>query len=220
MIALQLLRTDIKPLTPSSTVQTALEVMDDFKLNHLPVVEGENYVGLIAEGVLLDAVSDDLPLSSFKNGLPRAFIGADKHLFDAINLFHEYNVSLLPVLDTDELYMGYLHPQDIVMMMGGMLSSKIPGAILVLEVNQSDYQMSQIAQIVEGNDAKILASYLTSTPNSPLLEITLRINRTDLTPILQTFQRYDYTIRATYHESVHAVDLIDRYENFMKYLNM
>jgi len=124
------------------------------------------------------------------------------------------------VLNAEEHYIGYLDPQDIVMMMGDMLSSKIPGAILVLEVNQSDYQMSQIAQIIEGNDAKILASYITSMPNSPVLEITLRINRKDLTPILQTFQRYNYIINATYHESTHTLDLMERYENFMKYLNM
>lgn len=220
MIALQLLRTDLNPLSPEDTVQTALEVMNEYKVSHLPVLEGEIYLGLVAESLLLDATSDAFELSVYKNGLPRAFIAADKHLFDAINLFHEFNVSLLPVLDTDEHYMGYLHPEDIVTMMGGMLSSKIPGAIVVLEVNQSDYQMSQIAQIVEGNDAKILASYLTSTPNSPLLEITLRINRKDLTPILQTFQRYNYSISATYHESVHTLDLKNRYENFMKYLNM
>lgn len=220
MVALQLLRTDIKPLSPEDTVQTALEVMEEYKVSHLPVIEGDIYLGVIGENLLLDATSDDLQLSIYKNGLPRAFIGADKHIFDAVNLFHEYNVSLLPVLDADENYMGYLHPQDIVMTMGGMLSSKIPGAILVLEVNQADYQMSQISQIIEGNDAKILACYITSTPNSPLLEITLRINRKDLTPILQTFQRYNYIISATYHESVHTLDLKDRYENFMKYLNM
>lgn len=220
MIAIQLLRTDLKPVTLEDTVATVLEVMDEYKVLHLPVVSTDQYLGLISEDILLDAASDELLIQEFSNVLPRAFVGADKHLFDAINLFNEFGVSLLPVLDEDEHYMGYVHPQDIVTMMGGMLSSKIPGAILVLEVNQSDYQMSQIAQIVEGNDAKILACYITSTSNSPVLEITLRINRKDLTPILQTFQRYDYAIKETYHESVHELDLKDRYENFMKYLNM
>ena len=116
--------------------------------------------------------------------------------------------------------MGYIFPNDIVFEMGNMLSSKIPGAVIVLEVNQNDFHLSQIAQIVESHDAKIVASYLTSHQNSTRIEVTLRINRTDLTGIIQTLQRYNYTISATYHESLHAADLKDRYDNFMKFLNM
>jgi len=141
-------------------------------------------------------------------------------LFDAIALFGELNVSMLPVLDEEENYLGYIYPKDIVVEMGGMLSSKIPGGILVLEVNQNDYHLSQIAQIVEGNDAKILACYLTSHSESTQLEVTLRINRSDLTAIIQTFMRYDYSIRASFHTSLHAADLKDRYDSFMNYLNM
>jgi acetoin utilization protein AcuB len=220
MIALQLLRNDITPLKPEDKVFAAHEVMDDYKVSHLPIVDGDEYLGLVSEGDLLDAPDENLSVKEGSSRLVRAYISADKHLFDAIDLFHEFALSMLPVLDTDEHYMGYLHPQDIVVNMGSMLSTKIPGAIVVLEVNQHDFQMSQIAQIVEGNDAKIVASYITSSPTSTTIEVTLRINRKDLTPILQTFQRYDYTISATYHESVHAIDMKDRFDNFMKYLNM
>lgn len=220
MIALQLLRNDIRPLKPEDKVYMAHELMDEHKVMHLPVLDGEEYLGLVSEGDLLDAQDEELSIKSGSSKLVRAFVPAEKHLFDAINLFHEFKVSMLPVLDTDEHYMGYLYPQDIVSMMGGMLSSKIPGAILILEINQIDYQLSQIAQIVESNDAKVLAFYITSNPNSTVLEVTLRINRKDLTPIIQTFQRYDYTISASYHESEHAVDMKERFDNFMKYLNM
>ena len=220
MIALQLLRNDIKPLKSGDKVFEAHALMDDYKVSHLPVVDGEEYLGLVSEGDLLDAVDDELSIKEGSSKLVRAFVGADKHLFEALNLFHEFKLSMLPVLDTDEHYMGYLHPQDIVSMMGGMLSSKIPGGIIILEVNQGDYQMSQIAQIVESNDARILASYITSDANSTMLEVTLRINRKDLTSIVQTFQRYNYGISATYHESEHAIDLKARFDNFMKYLNM
>lgn len=220
MIALQLLRNDLKPLQAGDTVYMAQERMDEHKVAHLPVVAGDDYLGLISEDDLLDAEDEALPIQNGSSKVVRAFVSAGKHVFEAINLFHEFNVSMLPVLDADEHYMGYLYPQDLVNMMGGMLSSKIPGAIVVLEVNQTDYQLSQIAQIVESNDAKILAFYITSNPNSTVLELTLRINRTDLTAILQTFNRYDYTVKASYHESEYAVDMKERFDNFMKYLNM
>lgn len=220
MIALNLLRNDIKPLQPADKVFFAHELMDEFKVQHLPVVEEGIYLGLISEDDLLDAADDNLSVKEGSSKIIRSFLKAEKHLFDAIALFGELNVSMLPVLDSNEKYLGYIYPKDIVVSMGSMLSSKIPGSILVLEVNQSDYQMSQIAQIVEGNDAKILASFITSSQDSTLLEITLRINRTDLTAIIQTFNRYDYSIAATFHESVHQADLQDRFDNFMNYLNM
>jgi acetoin utilization protein AcuB len=220
MIALNLIRNDIKPLNPEDKVIFAHELMEEYKVQHLPVLENGDYIGLLYEDDLLDAAHDDLSVKKGSSRIMRTFLPSNKHLFDAIAMIGETKLSMLPVLDEDEKYIGYILPKDIVVEMGSMLSSRVPGGILVLEINQNDYQMSQIAQIIEGNDAKILASYLTSHPDSTRIEITLRINRKDLTPIIQTFQRYDYTISATFHESLHTADLKDRYENFMNYLNM
>ena len=96
------------------------------RFSHLPVIDGDEYLGLVSEGDLLDAPDENLSVKEGSSRLVRAFISADKHLFDAIDMFHEHRLSMLPVLDTDEQYMGYLHPQDIVVNMGGMLSTKIP----------------------------------------------------------------------------------------------
>lgn len=220
MITSKLIRNDIKPLHPEDKVYVAHEVMDEFKVEHLPVLENDEFLGLVSENDLLDASQDDNSIKEGSSKLIRVSLDASKHLFDAINIISEFNLSMLPVLNSEEKYIGYVYPKDIVVEMGAMLSSKIPGSIVVLQINQNDYQMSQIAQIVESNDAKILASYITSHPDSVRIEVTLRINRKDLTGIIQTFNRYDYTISATFHESLDSVDFKDRYDNFMKYLNM
>ena len=220
MITGDLIRNDIAPLQPEDKVYQAYELMDEYKVQHLPILEGDVYIGMVKETDLLDATDDQLSVKEGSSKLLRNSIKFDKHLFDAISEISEFNLSMLPVMDDNDHYMGYIYPQDIVVAMGAMLSGKIPGAILVLDINQNDFHMSQIAQIVESHDAKIIASYLTSYPNATNIELTLRINRTDLTGIIQTFQRYDYTISATYHESLHTADLKDRYDNFMKYLNM
>ncbi len=220
MIAQNLIRNDISPLALSDSVFFAQELMNEFKVQHLPVLENGVYLGLVCEDDLLDASDDQLSVKDGSIRIIRTEINAEKHLFDAIATIGEQNLSMLPVLDENEKYIGYIYPKDIVVEMGGMLSSKIPGGILVLLINQNDYHLSQIAQIVEGNDGKILACYITSHSENTQLEVTLRVNRTDLTPIIQTLLRYDYTISATFHESLHTADLKDRYDNFMKYLNM
>ena len=80
--------------------------------------------------------------------------------------------------------------------------------------------MEVIAQIVESNDAKILSSYVTSYPDSIKLEITLKINKINIYPILQTFSRYNYTVLASFSESTFKDDLMDRYNSLMTYLNL
>ena len=85
----------------------------------------------------------------------RAFIPKFKHVFDAIKTFAEFKLSILPVLNDKEEYVGYINPADIIKNMGAMLSFNSPGGILILTMNDNDFFMSQVAQIVESNDAKI-----------------------------------------------------------------
>ena len=96
-----------------------------------------------------------------------------------------------------------------------------PGGIIVLEMSQNDYELTEIAQIVESNNAKILSMYVSSATDSTKLEVTLKLNATDLTSIIQTFNRYEYTIKASFMEFDEQDDLYNtRYELFMKYLNI
>ena len=96
---------------------------------------------------------------------------------------------------------------------------KEKGGILILEVNELDYSMAQIGQIVESNEAKILSSTILSDASSTKLDITLKINQEDLTSIIRTFERYDYVVKASYQNGSGAEDLQWRYDALMNYLN-
>ena len=99
-------------------------------------------------------------------------------------------------------------------------SIKENGAILVLEINQVDYSLAQIAQIVESNNARILSSYIMSSPDSTKLEVTLKINKTELTSIIRTFERYDYVISASFQKSQFYDDIQERYDSLLNFLKM
>ena len=106
-------------------------------------------------------------------------------------------------------------------MMAEMASVQQPGSILVLEVSNQDYSLGEIARIVESNDAKVLSAYITSFPESTRLEVTIKVNRIDLSAIIQTFNRYDYNITASFSEESRWEELlINRYESLMNYLNV
>lgn len=220
MLRQELILDLIKPVHSDQTIQEVLELMDEHKVAHLPWIDDEEYHGVISEEACLNILDEQLTIK--KSGVvPIAvMIHESQHIFDAIQLFNDYKLSILPVMDAEDEYVGYLNPVEVIQNMGGMLSISTPGSVLVLRVNNNDFHLSRIAQIVESGDALVLMFYLTADPNSTQLEITIKLNRTDLSAIIQTFERYDFEVVARYHQSESELDLKFRYDNLMKYLNI
>ena len=108
----------------------------------------------------------------------------------------------------------------ILPVIGAMYSVDFPGGIIILEINANNYSLSEISHIVESNDASVISSYITSRPDSAMMEVTLKINKTDLTRILASFYRHNYDVKASYHESEFTDELKNRSDYLMNYLNM
>jgi len=104
--------------------------------------------------------------------------------------------------------------------MNKMAAVSQPGSVIVLEMSQNDYSMSEIAQIIESNDARILSMYITSKIDSTNMEVILKVNKQDLNSIIQTFNRYNYSIKASYGQEEDPEDLRDRFDSLMNYLNV
>src|SRR5208283_2872741 len=144
-----------------------------------------------------------------------------QHIYDAIELVSRLKLTVVPVLDRDKNYLGLITIQKFIQYMGDLFGVKNPGGIIVLELNANDYSLSQISQIVESNDAKILSLYIQSLPDSKIMELTLKINRIDLSSIIQTFIRFDYMIKSSYSEYNDLEVLYsNRYDQFMHFINI
>jgi CBS domain-containing protein len=158
-------------------------------------------------------------LESYTLNLKKPFVFKHQHIFDVIGLFVQHDVDVLPVLNEKEEYLGLITSKNILQHLADIVSVANPGSIITLELNMVDYSMTEISRLVESNDAKILASFITSHPNSTKIEVTLKINQTDISRVLQTFERFNYTITASYNESDYHQDLKNRYDEFMRFLN-
>jgi acetoin utilization protein AcuB len=220
MIAKDLITEEIPPLKHTDTGETALNWMDEFKVSHLPVMKGSNFVGLISETDILDRQDLSQTLDVLFDHLPRPYVFGGAHIYEILFKIAELKISVIPVLNDDESYLGCISLHEIVASIANTGSIKEPGGIIVLEVNNIDYSLAQIAQIVEGNNARILSSYIMSSPDSNKMEITLKINKPDLDSILRTFERYDYVIKASFQKSAYQDDLQVRFDALMNYLNM
>ncbi len=221
MLAKDLFSEMVIPLKPSDTGEMALSMMDDLKVSHLPVVIEEKLLGVISEADILNFDMPSDPIDNYRLSLPRPYVLLSQHYYDVIRIAAAENLTLVPVLDEDTVYLGSITLSRIIGMMAEMASVKQPGGVIVLEVNNQDYSLGEISRIVESNDAKVLSAYITSFHDSTRLEVTIKINRIDLSSIIQTFNRFNYTITASFSEESQWDELLNsRYESLMNYLNV
>ncbi len=220
MIAKDLITRDVLPLSPSDTGLTALHWFDEFKVSHLPIVNGTELIGIITETDIYTANSFEETIANHSLTPINISVIQTQHVYAVIRLFAEYKLTLLPVVDENNNYLGVITMPGLIENLASITSVDNPGGIIVLEMNVNDFSLTEIAQIIESNDARLLSLYMTSQPDSIKSELTLKINKMDIQPILQTFLRYDYTIKASFFESDYTDDLRDRYNMLMNYLNI
>lgn len=220
MLAKDLITDEIPPLKTSDTGLMVINWMDEFKVSHLPIVNNHEYLGLISDTDILDLNITDEEIGKHKLSLIRPFVKGNQHVYEVIKMISNMKLTVLPVLDENENYLGLIPLTGLLQQFSILAATREPGGIIVLEMNELDYSLSQIAQIVEGNDGKILSCYLNSLPESTRIEVTVKVNKTDISGILQTFNRYNYTVKASFHQSEFSDDMKNRFDSFMNYINI
>lgn len=220
MRASEIISEVIPPLVHTDSGEKALLWMDEFQINHLPVLKNSNFVGVLSESELLDQTDLEPHLDELFQHLPRPFVFADAHLFDILQHFSLFKLTALPVLDRQEQYLGVISSQDLLQLLAQSTGVKEMGSVLVLEMDANNYVLSQIAQIVESNQAKILNLFINTEPDSTKIRVSLKINQQNLSPIIRTFERYDYQVLASYQAENQQNELQERYDELMLYLNM
>jgi len=220
MLALELITEDIPPLRPSDTAIMAIGWMDEFKVAHLPLVKNNKFLGLLSESDILDIATEDEPIEQLDIPVLKVGSRAHQHMFEVVKLIADHQLTTVPVIDNEENFLGSISIKHLMEVISDMSIISDPGGIIILELNIRDYSMSEISRIIEGNDAKILGSFVTSHPDSTKMEVTLKVNKSNLDAILQTFDRFDYTVTASFGTLAHREDLKDRFDSFMNYLNL
>lgn len=192
--------------------------MDDWKVSHLPVVDGPLLVGLLDENTLLGY--DDEKVRIQELPLLEHRVEKEDHIFEVIKIISDFKLSTVPVVGEEGRYLGEISLSSVMGYLAEMDSVRSEGAVIVLEMNIVDYSLAEIARLVEENDAKILSATITNLEGSRLSEVSLKINKTAIRGIVQGFQRFDYKIKAYYDAPNFEDDMRRRYDELMRYLDI
>ncbi|GET31781.1 acetoin utilization protein [Prolixibacter bellariivorans] len=221
MTASELISDSIPTVSLEETGLKALNLMEVFHVNHLPVVNGAEYFGIISDQDIYNADNFEEQIEQYGINMPQPHVHRNQHIFEVVGIASQCGVTVVPVLDMDHSYMGAISQREVNRKLSDLVAVNEPGGIIVLELCKTDYSLSQIAQIVESNDAKILSFYVSRpSESSKELDVTIKLNKMDLSGVIQTFTRYDYNIKATYMDDSRINNLYDdRFDQFMRYLN-
>ena len=219
MQASELISSSIISLHPDDDGSKALALMDDLRVTHLPVIRNKSYLGLISENEILQWQSADELIEEHLPNLMAPFALSSQHLFDIIEILEVNSLSIVPVLSEEKKYVGAISNRKLLYTIAKSSAVQSIGGVIVLEMNQNDYSMSEIASIIESNNAKILSSYITSVPDSTKMELTIKVSITELDAIIADLKRFEYKVMASYNDGNPKDDMMERYKSLMRYLN-
>ena len=219
MLNKDLISASVPILSLTDTVFQALQLMSDYHLSHLPVIADDKLVGLANEDQLLNIEDDRQILEKSIHQFSTLSVNANMHFMEAVRMANENLLSVVPVVDTNG-WVGAITATDLLKWMGKINGSDEPGGIIVLELEKKEFSFTEIAKLVETNDAYI--THLNTFPDNHLgvLYVTLKINKLEISDIVSTFQRYEYQVKYYFGEEIYENEIKSNYDHLMNYLNI
>ncbi|MGO4904569.1 CBS domain-containing protein [Flavobacterium sp. W20_MBD1_R3] len=209
---------DYKAIDSQDSIMVVQELFRDIHFSHFPILEEGVYIGSLASEDI-ETFDKTKKVADFRFALEGFYTRTNTIWLDVLEVFAKNQTNLVPVLDDNNTYVGYYQIEDIMKFFHETPFLKEPGGIIVVKKAVLDYSMSQITQIVESNNGKLLGLFV-SELDVESVEITLKISLGAMNEIIQTFRRYDYQIISEHQEDNYINNLRERSDYLDKYLNI
>jgi acetoin utilization protein AcuB len=220
MLTKELINNNIPRLQLQDSVSKALQLINDYRITHLPVVAENTFLGLISEDDLLDAEDIKLPIEVLQNNFINAAVPENVHFLNAVSSSIQFDTTLVPVITNDNEYAGAITTSDLLKTLGNFSGADEIGGLIVLEMARTQFAISEISRIVESNDCTILHLNTTVNNITGLLTVTLHINKREIASVIATFERYDYNVVYSFGNEKFENEIGSNYEHLMHYLDI
>ncbi len=215
----------IQPLIPSiqlsDPVGSALKKMESLELTTLPVVERGMFLGFVEDEILLEQDHLDVQIAQVELECAACWVYGDQHLYDLIRVAIEHQAKWVGIVDREQHYLGVVPSQDALAAYADTISIQSQGAVLVISLQMNDFQLSEIARLVESENCKILSCQLYSDPmDSQLVEVTLKLDKPDSRHVKATLLRFGYQVKDFAQEEVGQSTDEERIGNLLRFLDI
>ena len=198
----------------------AFGLMDEYDIQHLPVINpDEKFVGLISKDDLSDA-DENTTLESLQHQLIHASVFPQEHFLSAIKLIALADISIVAAVSKAGELQGIITLKNLARNINIFCGIEEAGAVIVLEMDKRNFSFGELSRLVETNDAYITQLNTHIHPATGLLMATIKVNKTEVSDIIASLQRYDYTILYYFGEELYKNELKENYELLMNYLNI
>ncbi len=220
MLTVELINSNIPRLKLQDSVSKALQLINDYRVTHLPVVQDDKYLGLVSEDDLLDMEEDKAPVELMQDSFVYAAVSENEHFLTAVNCCNQFETTVVPVVNEEKELLGVITTPDLLKALGNFAGTNEIGGIVVLEMERSQFAISEISRIVESNDATILHLNTTVHPETGMLTVTIHINKKEIAAIVATFERYDYDVIYYFGTENFENEIHTNYRHLMNYLDI
>ncbi|MBK8710986.1 MAG: CBS domain-containing protein [Niastella sp.] len=220
MLTADLINKNIPRLQLQDSIGKAIQLIIDFRVSHLPVVADKKFLGLLSEEDLLDQDDEKLTIETLqKNFIPDSVL-VTVHFLNAVNYSIQHDANLVPVVSASMDFIGVITTPDLLKALGNFSGADEIGGLIVLEMERSQFAISEISRIVESNDSHILHLNTQVNPDTGILTLTLHLNNREIAPVVTTFERYDYLVTYSYGNESLQDEVNANYDNLIKYLDI
>ncbi|MBL7762981.1 MAG: CBS domain-containing protein [Chitinophagaceae bacterium] len=201
-------------------IYLALQMMNDNHVGHLPVTDGEKFLGIISEDDLLQAENDNAELAEMQQSFSNNSVKEDEHFLKALKIAVDNGYSVVPVVNELNELTGTLVYSDLLKQASTFMNINDPGGLIVLEMEAKDYSFASISRIIESNDAQIKQLNTSTDPQTGIIQVTIKVDKPEISDIVATFQRYEYNVKYYFGEELYENELRNNYDNLMNYLKI
>lgn len=220
MLTIELINYNIPRLQLQDSVSKAIQLITDFRVSHLPVIADGKFLGLVSEDDLLDIKDSKLTVEYLKQSFIIASVHDNIHFLNAVNISIQYDSNVVAVVNAENEFAGAITSEDLLKTLANFSGANEIGGIIVIEMERSQFAISEISRLVESNDCTILHLNSTIHPLTGMLTVTLHINKREIAAIVATFERYEYDVIYYFGNEKFENEIHINYRHLMNYLDI
>ncbi|MFY8127955.1 MAG: CBS domain-containing protein [Chitinophagaceae bacterium] len=219
MLNKELIQSNFPTLHLKDKVEFALQLMDDYDVQHLSVTDEEHFLGIISKQDLIDT-NESFRIETLQHQFLNKFVPQDAFFSQSLALMSENELSIVAVTNNEHQYIGSITVLNIINALNKFLDTSDNGAVIVLEVDKRHYSFGEISRLIETNNAYITQLNTFFNNETGLTTVTIKLNTNEVSDIIATLQRYDYHIVHYFGEEAYANEIKENYNHLMAYLNI